>query len=242
MSRPSNVQRRGARQAVQAPSRAEPSNQQQREIVATLQAGLTSPVTYISSDDLKATLDLSGETFADADITAAISAASRQIDNLCRRRFYPDADANQIRYYNPDSRRLVRTDDLVTLTGFAIDNLGDGTFATVLTVNTDFILEPLNAPSDGWPYTRIRVMNGQWLPCQPRSIRVTGKFGWATAPDEIVEATSLLSSRLLRRAREAPFGIIGFAMDSGTQAATRLARQDPDVLALVGPYIRQFVR
>jgi hypothetical protein len=194
---------------------------------------------YANGAELKATLELTGETFADPDITLALTAASRAIDNVCDRRFYADADATQVRYYSPDDARILRIDDLVTLTTLVTDPGGDGTFEDAWTLNTDFVLEPLNAAANAHPYTTIAVHpNGSFrLPCSfPRSVKLTGKFGWSAVPEPIKEATMVLASKLMRRAREAPFGVVSVGLEAG--AAMRIARNDPDVLMLVGPYRR----
>jgi hypothetical protein len=200
---------------------------------------------YVSATQLKATLNMSGETYADADITAACAAASRAIDNICRRRFYPDSDATQIRYYTPLAPGLVEIDDLITLTTVKVDRDGDGTFEETWTNNSDFVLEPLNAAADGWPYERLRVHHRTtrgWWPGHhhhrgpsDRSVQVTGKFGWTTAPYEVQDAASIYASRLLKRKREAPFGVTALGVE-GTVA--RIARTDPDVLALLEPFKR----
>ncbi len=195
---------------------------------------------YISREQLKVTLEMSNQAYADEDIAAAITAASRGIDEACQRRFFADDDANQVRYYSPANWTTVMIDDLAVLTEFATDNAGDGSFDVVWAENTDFVLEPLNAPADGWPYTRIRShprrvtagMPAWW----PRSVRVTGQFGWSAVPGAITEATTILASQLLKRAREAPFGIVAFG-DAG--ATARLATTDPSVRFLVGPYMRE---
>ena len=49
------------------------------------------------------------------------------------------------------------------------------------------------------------------------------------------QATGLVASRLLKRSREAPFGVAGFSME-GT--AVRIAPVDPDVASLLNPYLR----
>jgi hypothetical protein len=193
---------------------------------------------YVSAAALKATLGITVNTF-DADIDAARVAASRGIDGICDRRFYPDADANQVRYYTPWGYRALRIDDLATHTEVGTNRSGDGTSFTALTLNTDYFLEPLNAAADGQPFTRIT-----WHPFGyaalrlgfPRYVRVTGKFGWATVPDSVVEATSILAAALYKRAREAPFGIQTVGVDQGT--AARIARSDPHVMMLLGPFMR----
>ncbi len=196
---------------------------------------------YATAVELKSTLELSGESFADADVTLALTAASRALDNLCERRFYKDADATQVRYYSPQAAVSLRIDDLVTFTALASDDDGDGTFETTWVLNTDFVLEPLNATADNWPWTTIRVRSSgsRWLPDDERSVRLTGQFGWVAVPEAIKEATLVLASRLLRRAREAPFGVIAAGLDAA--AAIHIARFDPDVKLLTGSYMRDLV-
>ena len=193
---------------------------------------------YVTSAALKATLTLTGETFADADVAVAVESASRGIDELCERRFWLDADALQVRYYDAISRDLVRIDDLVTLTSLVTDPGGDGTFEETWTVNTDYILTPMNAAADGRPYETItRHPSGDYLfpVLYPRAIKVTGKFGWSAIPPAIVEATTILAARLLKRSREAPFGITGMGLDGG---AVHIARTDPDIKFLTAGLIR----
>jgi hypothetical protein len=121
-------------------------------------------VSYITLESFKATLTLSGESYADGDITAAISAASAGVDLLCKRPgttsrlgFQQDADANQVRYYTPVELYGLDVDDLVTITTVQTDPGGDNTWPDTWSANTDFSAEPLNAAADGWPYTRLTV-------------------------------------------------------------------------------------
>lgn len=194
---------------------------------------------YATSSELKATLSLTGETFADADIALALTAASRGIDNYCNRRFYADPDATQVRYYSPDHPRVLPITDLVTLTALAVDVDGDGAFEQAWTENTHFVLEPLNAATEGKPWTTLTVhpRGGRYFPTyQPRGVRVTGKFGWAAVPDAVKEATVILASKLMRRAREAPFGVVSVGVEEGS--AMRIAASDPDVNFLLRSYRR----
>jgi hypothetical protein len=193
---------------------------------------------YATLAELKATLSMSGETFADADVSLALAAASRAIDNTLDRRFWLDADATQVRYYTPSGGCSFPIDDLVALTALATDNDADGTFENAWTVNADFVLEPLNAEADGWPWTSVKVhpRGAHALPSDPRSVRVTGRFGWPAVPDPIKDATMILAGRLMRRAREAPFGVVAPGLDAG--AAMHIARTDPDVQLLISPYAR----
>ena len=202
---------------------------------------------YLTITELKATLDMSGETYADADMTAAISTASRSIDSICNRRFYPDPDANQVRYFSPASMSLLYISDLITLTSFKSDSGGAQTYAETWTQNTDFVLEPINPKLyDGvlpepWARVRLHPLSARWFPYQfPRSVQITGKFGWPAPPAEIKTATGIVASKLLRRVRDAPFGIVSAGIDQ--TAAMRVLATDPDVSVLVAPFMtRQLV-
>jgi hypothetical protein len=166
-----------------------------------------------------------------------LSAASRGIEEACGRRFWVDSDATNVRYYTPSEPRYLPVDDLVTCGTFQTDEDGDGTFETTWTVNTDYVLEPLNAAADGKPYEEIRVHPAGSLrfPCWPRSVAVTGKFGWPAVPAQVHEATTIVATKLLKRAREAPFGVVGLGIDN---VAVRIARTDPDVTWLLEPLER----
>jgi hypothetical protein len=129
---------------------------------------------------------------------------------------------------------MVALDDLVTLTTFATDWSQSGTYTT-LTQNTDFYLEPSNSASDGWPFTRATAApySSGFPYGLPRSVKVTGKFGWAAVPYPVTQAATIMAARLMKRAREAPLGTIGFGIDGNV---VRVPRIDPDVDALLGPY------
>ena len=191
---------------------------------------------YVTSSELKATLELSGQTFADDDLSLAITAASRAIDNVTGRRFYADDDATSIRYYTPRNPDRLWIDDLVTLTTLERDD-GTGLFAESWTVNTDFVLEPLNAAADGWPFTSVKVRprSGRYFWLDDRTVKVTGKFGWAEVPDTIKQAAKIIAAKLAKRSREAPFGVIGVGVEG---LAVSIAENDPDVALLIGEYVR----
>lgn len=191
---------------------------------------------YVTSGELKATLSLTGETFADADIAVAVESASRAVDDLCGRRFYKDASA-VARYYTPPSPRVLVIDDMVTLTSVKLDTDGDGTFGTTWTSGTEFVPLPLNAAADGKPYTRLEVRahsSAYFRQGYDKSVEVTAIFGWDAVPPAVENATSILATILLKRMREAPFGVVALGVDT----AARLASSDPHVRMLLDPYRR----
>lgn len=216
---------------------------------------------YVELEQAKSTMEIAGGRFADQDVFSAVNAASRAIDDACSppeltRRFYMDTDASQVRYYSPrgditdgttDPRLqylepgtdFLRIHDLVTLTSLQTDPGGDGTFELTWTLNSDFTLEPLNAAAESWPYDTIRKHpRGQYLlpTVYPRSVKVTGKFGWPAVPEPVKTATTILIARLFKRMREAPLGVIPGGLDS---LAVRIARTDPDIQQLIARYQRR---
>lgn len=214
------------------------------DLLVTSTTAYTAPsgTDYISSSDLKTTLGITVATY-DTDIATAVAAASRGIDGATNRRFWADTGTANIRYYqgSPTSRTLT-IDDLVSVTELAHDTDGDNTFGDVLVNNTDYTLEPLNAAVENpaRPYTLIRLHVGSsaYWPHYPRSVRVTGKFGWPAVPSEIVRATTILATKLFKR-QESPFGIVTAGVDE--QTAMRIAISDPDVKFLIGPYVKMGV-
>lgn len=198
---------------------------------------------YVQVEDMKSTLALTGTTFAQEDIWSAIAAASRAIDDLTGRRYYLDVNASQVRYYTPDDPWRLEVDDIVAVTTLKTDDGGDGVFENTWTLNTDYVREPLNATANSEPFYVLRAHpNGSFrFPVRyPRSVELTGQFGWATPPAEVVHATSILAHRLLKRAREVPFGVAGIGLDGST---VRIMARDPDVMALINPLSRlSFVR
>ena len=194
---------------------------------------------YVELEDLKKTLQLDGLNYANLDLKEIITAASRKVDEHTDRRFYSDVDANQVRHYTPDSAYVLEVDDIVTVTSLKTDEDGDGTFENTWTLNTDYTREPLNAAADGEPWTQFCVhpTGGFLFPVGvPRSVEVTGKFGWTAVPAEVKLATKMLAHRYVKRVREAATGVVGFGMDG---AVVRVMSVDPDVQDLLAPFCRR---
>ncbi len=196
---------------------------------------------YLTVTEVKNAQDLIGTSFADYDAQMAITAASNGITEYCGRSF-ATASGTTTRYYSVTEPRELNIDDIVCTTNGAtvqIDIDGDGSFETTWTRNTDYFLEPLNAQADGWPYEWIRISprSGQRFPWWPRSVAVTGQFGWPTIPVNVKQATMIMTGRLLKRGREAPFGVAAVGFDG---AAVRIARVDPDVAFLLDNWVRGY--
>lgn len=197
---------------------------------------------YVTRDQLKEILGATGTDFADDAIDIAIAAASRSIDGYRGTRFYP---TQGVRYYRAQPYDpWINLGDTVSVDEVAIDADGDNVWETVWIENLDYWLDPPNAVMDGVPIKRLSLMPAydflpNWpeslptittrtrFPIFPRAIRVTGTFGWATAPPQVTQACVLLANRFLTRARQAPLGVLIHIANEAIGIA-RLGRIDPD--------------
>ena len=154
----------------------------------------------------------------DTKLDAAVSAASRQIDGHCGRRFWQDGSVVAREFY-ADSPVDCMVDDISTTTGLIVkvDTGDDGTFATTLTITTHFLLLPLNVADrvPVWPYTSLRLVNTDaaafpsWSSGRP-GVQVTAKFGWPAVPDDVAKACLIQASQLFK-ASDAVFGGLSFS-------------------------------
>ena len=173
------------------------------------------------------------DTSREAPLNSALAAASRGIDRATGRRFWLDADPVQ-RTYNPRGRivresdgDLFLVDDIGNVAGLVVET-GSGTSWSAV---TDYETGPENAIADGKPITGLLRTLGTWGLTTTR-LRVTARFGWPAVPDEVTEAALIQASRLYKR-KDSPEGIIG----SAEWGVRNLSRRDPDVWALIEPFI-----
>ena len=171
--------------------------------------------TYLAVPELQEALPTSDPSDV-ALLNIAIEAASRAVDSYCGQRFWQD-DTVKTREYYSETCDTVTTDPISTTSGLIVktDSAGDGTYATTLTISTDFILLPVNAP-DNYPvepYTQI------YLPASSFPVRftkrpnvqVTAQFGWSAVPGDVKAAALLIARDLFKEAKDAPFGVAGIA-------------------------------
>ena len=173
-------------------------------------------------------------------IEKAIESASRSIDRMTNRRFWADATATARQYRATDFYRLF-VDDISSTTGLIVktDTGGDGTYETTLTFNTDYILDPINAPQQERPFTVVTMVGTTLFPSPINlrpGIQVTAKFGWynGTPPDDVEEACLILSTDLVKRASSVG-GVVGLS----ELGAIRMSPLGRDVQAMVRPYRRE---
>lgn len=161
-------------------------------------------------------------------IEGAIRAACRLIDRRTGRRFYADEIATartfpvlgQMHYAGGEQVLLV--DDIADDTGLLVASTSGSL--------TGWWTGPDNALVYGRPITQLAATSG-WLPATGR-VTITARWGWPAVPDEIAQAAQLLAARLYRR-KDSPQGVLG----SAEWGVTRVSRIDPDVEALIGPFV-----
>ena len=194
---------------------------------------------YATLDELSDVLGIE-DADGDARMEAALNAASRQIDAHTGRRFWQDATV-VTRTYHADDEYFVEVDDISTTTGLIVktDTTADGTFATTLTITTDFVLGPLNAANEvpARPFENITAVGNYSFPMVNRraGVSVTAKFGWAAVPDDVAQACLVQAKNLYK----APAGTLaGYQMSSGDGIVTRIPGLDGVAIALLERYRR----
>lgn len=195
---------------------------------------------YATLTQIKNYLSISDSTDNDL-LEDLIESASRSIDRIANRRFYADTNASA-RLYRAYSDVFVYTDDISTTTGLVVkvDEDGNGTYSKTLTLNTDFIMDPLTASALGRPFTQLTmVSNTESWPIFPGlmqnglrpGVQVTAKWGWPSVPDDITVATLTLTADLYKR-KDAPGGVLGL----GDLGVIRMSPVGRDVAQIVRAY------
>jgi hypothetical protein len=198
---------------------------------------------YATLAEAKSFLSIS-DSVDDTLLENMIEAASRSIDRIANRRFYLDSTASA-RQYRVSSPIILYTDDIGTTTGLIVqtDDDGNGVFETTLTLNTDYIMDPLTALSLGRPFTQITIVStSKTFPIFPGlfqnglrpGVQVTAKFGWPSVPDDINQACLILTADLYKR-KDSPGGILGL----GDLGAIRMSPLGRDVTQIVRAYRKE---
>lgn len=97
----------------------------------------------------------------------------------------------------------------------------------------DYQLEPLNGIRDGnpgWPFFKIRLSSGRFVTGPFWSFQVTGHFGWAAVPKDVMMSCFMLAAESFKM-REAPFGVAGWSEFGAVRV-----RDIPKVQKLLYPY------
>jgi hypothetical protein len=186
---------------------------------------------YTTTALVKASLGIT-DTNDDAKIAAAVTAASRAID-LATGTAFGVSTTTSSRTYWPESSYEVWVDRFDSTTGLVVKTGTDGSTWTAVT-STDVVSWPTNAPSKGGAYCRLLIPTGA-LPTgylRP-TVQVTAAWGFAATPEPVSQAALIKAARIFRR-KDSPDGIAG----QSEFGVVRISRsEDPDVLALLAPYM-----
>ena len=200
---------------------------------------------YATLTQIKNYMSISDNTDNDL-LENLVESASRSIDRIANRRFYLDATASA-RLYRAYSNIFVFVDDIGTTSNLvvAIDENGNGTYSKTLTLNTDYILDPLTSQSLNRPFTQLTmVSNTESWPIFPGitsnglrpGVQVTARWGWPSVPDDINMACLILTADLYKR-KDAPGGILGL----GDLGVVRMSPIGRDVTAMVRAYKKEVI-
>jgi hypothetical protein len=200
---------------------------------------------YATLAEIKAYMSIS-DTTDDTLLENLVESASRSIDRIANRRFYLDATASA-RLYRAYSNIFVFVDDIGTTSSLvvAIDENGNGTYSKTLTLNTDYILDPLTSQSLNRPFTQLTmVSNTESWPIFPGltsnglrpGVQVTARWGWPSVPDDLNMACLILTADLYKR-KDAPGGILGL----GDLGVVRMSPIGRDVTAMVRAYKKEVI-
>ncbi|WP_433232397.1 head-tail connector protein [Micromonospora sp. CA-248260] len=174
------------------------------------------------------------ETSRDESLTAALLAASRQIDRLCSKTpgGFALADTATARTFSTISRTYsdrdyawLLVDDIGSLDGLVVETGSGSSWSTV----TGYETGPDNALARGLPISRLGT-SGTW-PDRAR-VRITAEWGFPAVPPEIERATLIQANRLFMR-KDSAQGVAG----NSEWGVIRLGKVDPDVEALIWPFM-----
>jgi len=190
---------------------------------------------YCTLSEIKAALRITDST-DDTLLENAVEGASRRIDGYCGRHFYKTSSTAVTMYPYNEYLLIFGRDVANTSVTVKTDTTGNGTYATTLTQNTDYVLQPRNVTVFERPYESARMVGGKTFPLFTlpsfETVQVTAQWGWDNVPDDIREACILLAMRQFARLNAA-LGVVGFA-----DMAITVRAVDPDVRDLLNQYRR----
>ena len=209
---------------------------------------MTTPKNYCTIEDVKDSLNV-GNTNQDAKIQAAISAASRLIEQYCDRYFWQD-DEPTVKRFIPYDMVVCETDDFDQDQDIEVrtDTSGLRTFE-VLWTEDDYQLEPINGLENGqpWPATRLRAVRSLYFPLWGSStypvkgalplVQIRAKFGWPSVPDGVFQA-AIIQSMAVMEGLKNPSGVSAFSETGVVRVSQYL---HPLAKQLLDPYRRQEV-
>ena len=191
-------------------------------------------MSYASLSEFKAAVGITDNT-DDTALQSVLDATDTLIDLYCDRKT-GFGTATETRYYTAEDYEYVLTDDLVSITTLQTDDDANGTYETTWTAGTDYVLAPVNAALDGFPYTEIDT-SVSWPRNFPKDVyigvKVVGVFGFPSVPAAVKQA-EIIQAGAVWNSRTAPFGVIGSADLGGILRMSRALH--PEAALILEPY------
>jgi hypothetical protein len=191
-------------------------------------------MSYATLAEFKAAVGITDGT-DDAALQSVLDATDTLIDLYCDRKT-GFGTATETRYYTAEDYEYVLTDDLVSITTLQTDDDANGTYETTWTAGTDYVLAPVNAALDGFPYTEIDT-SVSWPRNFPKDVyigvKVVGVFGFPSVPAAVKQA-EIIQAGAVWNSRTAPFGVIGSADLGGILRMSRALH--PEAALILEPY------
>jgi hypothetical protein len=131
-------------------------------------------------------------------------------------------------------------DDVGTTSGLILktDPNSSGVYQTTFTLNQDYIVEPTNALAKGRPINYLTIVGGTAMSLPVNywpQVEVTARWGWPSVPDDIEQATYILSADLYKR-KDSIGGVLGLS----ELGAIRMSPLGRDITSMVRAYRREF--
>ena len=180
---------------------------------------------YVQAGAFKSSMSIQ-TSIPEADVNMALHAAEKAVERVAgKRKFWPDTTPST-RYFATTDQYQVYIDDIADVDTVEVDG----------GAVTGYVLGPVNAATNDEPYTNLSCTSPIFTTIEPDGVAVTGTWGWPAIPAEVPQMVTILASRMLKRTREAPFGVVTAGSIEGI--AVQLAKTDPEVGILMDPLIR----
>jgi hypothetical protein len=145
---------------------------------------------YVTLDELKDWLNITDD-LDDDNLSARITAASRQVDEDCNRPGdgFGVATVASARVYKPMNVEVLLTDDISTTTGLVVEVGWSSSYSAL--DSSVYELRPENCHARGVPGNVIARIYGYWpvfygpLGYVQQRVRVTALWGWPSVPAPI---------------------------------------------------------
>ena len=194
---------------------------------------------YITPSELRSYIGSDTSNQEDL-VQAACTTASRVVEQMCGRTFNAETSTTTLKRVPSSYWCVELDDDIYTTTSLVLttDDAADGSYSTTWTINTDFVLEPVNqrqGPISGYPWTSVRAVGSKTFPMNPMrpwSVQIVAKLGWAAVPAPVKQACLMAGAQLFKL-KDAPDGFVGLDGWGPTQV-----RENRFVRATLGPYMR----